>query len=267
MFHDEDETYPFVRQKQKKYFDRVFTGYKYSIEYLWRKFLGAGFSRAPVKNLSTCQDWKTLDSYFDKIKQGVIQPIESKVGDTTGFNSLLIMGDYSKSALEELIKPRFPETNLAKKDEVDRVFLWYPIHLIDGSDSDFSGVASFIPLLLGSVQLKQRNKSTEKVSVIRLIHGSSRDERRDYSYAILIELFGAISDASGWILFYNCCSDGGATSLGYRMAEKYIHKYDRTERLCVNTITIAKEEFLTMMNQRMESLTKEQLWNLTKNES
>jgi len=80
-------------------------------------------------------------------------------------------------------------------------------------------------MLINMIQTKRRQKNKTKAKVIRIIHGTDQEHRRNYSYAVLSEMRGFISDASGWVLFYDCCSDRGSTSGLYYDVENLLYRY------------------------------------------
>lgn len=252
------------RAKRRAYYESVFQGYKYCVQFLWRSLLGKEFGETFLTDLHKAHDWQDFDQFFDRIQTGLINPLEKRVRANLGFDSLIVIKNGAKNLIKGISQFGPPETRLSQKDELDRLFYWYEIELIDASESGFSGVASFVPLLIGTVQLRKKLKQEGKIRVMRLIHPTSNVHRRDYSYAILIEAVGSlgISDYSGWMLFYDCCSDGGSTAPMHDFAEQCIEDYIRKGTIEVVQKRVSKEHFLTMMRHRLISMTKEEMYEL-----
>lgn len=249
-----------IVRKRKDYLNQVFEGYKYAVQFLWHYLLRQRFDYTSVARLHEAGGWAEFDKFFELIRSEIINPLESETDAHLGFDTVIMLQEPAKHLIGNLIDHGPPEARLSEQDLLERLFLWYEIELIDGSDFDFSGVAAFIPMLIGLVERKKELEATEKVQLIRLIHGSPIEHRRDYSYAVLVELYGTISDYSGWILFYDCCSDAGSTSPGYELAEEYIGRYLKDNLISVAEWPIDKKRFLKLMRNRLVSLTKEQMY-------
>lgn len=249
-----------VGRRRHKYLSQVFTGYKYSLQFLWYRMLGESFSNTSIVEMHRARNWNELDKFFDSTGKEVIGPIERETGTLVGFDSLVVLTKLGKIYIKSLIEKGPPEIPLSQGEELDRMFLWYHIELIDGSDLDFCAAAAFIPMLIGSVEMRSELGIEDRLKVIRLVHGSTSEHRRDYSYAILIELYGAISDASGWILFYDCCSDAGSTAHWYATAEQYIQRYLKEGLISLEERRIDKKSFLKIMRHRLISFTKEEMY-------
>ena len=130
-----------------------------------------------------------------------------------------------------------------------RVFLWYPVKPIDASDYAFCGVPTLVPMLMGMIQARRRHEKKSKAKVVRLVHGAADDHRRDYSYAVLAEVGGLISDASGWMLFFDCCSDRGATAGLFRVVEETLTRYVRKGFVDITSIRVEKSRLLALMEE------------------
>jgi len=249
-----------ILRRRKDYLNQVFDGYKYSVQFLWHCLLGPRFEEAPVARLHESRDWKQFDQFFEIIRDKMIRPLEAETSTHLGFDPLVILQESPKQVIRSLIEHGPPEPRLSQKDSLDRLFLWYEIQLIDSSDFDFTGVATFVPLLIGLIERKRQLGSEKKLQLVRLIHGSPIEHRRDYSYAVLVELYGKISDYSGWLLFYDCCSDAGSTSESYRFAEQYISRYLKDGLISISERCVDKKRFLSLMRSHLVSLTREQMY-------
>lgn len=257
-------SWKFARKRRSR-FAQILDGYKYGVQFLWYRMLGDTFTGTPLARLHHATNWSEFDGFFELIQTEVIRPLEEELqADSHGsfFDSLLVLKEPAKTLIATLTTDGPPEHQLSQKDSLERFFLWYDIHLVDGSDFNFAGVAAFIPMLIGLVELRQKLGMEGNVQVIRLIHRSPIEHRRDYSYAVLVELGGFMSDASGWILFYDCCSDAGSSSLLFEQAEEFVRKYREDDLVSVTTRRVGKDRFLTLMKHRLTSLTVEQIYHL-----
>lgn len=256
-----------IRKRIRERFRYGFVGYKYSVLFLWTYLLGERFNNTSLISLHKSRDWQDFDNFFEKIREEIILPLEDEIKAKSGFDCLVILKEPIQNVLGDIISIGPPESRLTKKDSLDRFFLWYEIELLDGSNFDFAGVASFIPMLMGLVEIGRSLRKRDKeytVRVIRLIHGSQLADRRDYSYAVLVQVGGIFTDSSGWILFYDCCSDAGSTSLLYEEAENRIRMYERKGLISVAEQRVDKKLFLKLMKHRLLSLTQEQMYYLLK---
>lgn len=86
-------------------------------------------------------------------------------------------------------------------------FLWYFVDVLDAKKMySFNGHATFIKMLIGSIEVNRLNKNSDKLFVRRIKHPLS-ENKNDYSYALHSPAYGTLSDGSGWILFLDCCND------------------------------------------------------------
>ncbi len=105
-------------------------------------------------------------------------------------------------------------------------------------------------MLLGYVNLKKMDDG-DKVLVRRIKHPANNGY--NYSYAILIEVRGAISDSSGWIVFFNCATDSGDGEYNHDLAELYIEEFSKSGRVEVKEITVEKEIFKKFLIEKSTS--------------
>lgn len=261
----EDSLFEGFRLKNKEYLRRVFEGYTYSIQFLWHCLLEDRFSETSLVELHESADWYELDKYFARIQSEIIKPLEKETGASWGLDSLIHLAGPADKALEHLLVFKPPEPKLSEKEQLEQAFLWYEIELIDASESTvFNGVATFVSLLTGTVEMKRRIGAREKVHVIRLVHPTDEPNRRDFSYAILEEIFGSfgISDYSGWLLFYDCCYDSGSGVQELRFAEQCISDYLRDGLIELMERTVDKGEFLKLMGKSLLSTTKQAIFGV-----
>ena len=223
----------------------TFFGYKYGVQYIWSQLLKEKFKNSVVSNIHETTDWNSFDKYFDKVKSRIINPLEESTGGVIGYDYFVLIDRSPRSYFEKLLREETPAMPPSAEERIQRIFLWYPIQLVDSSDYSFSGVPAFIPLLMGLIQIKRRRSTDKsKAKVVRIIHGGDEEHRRSYSYAILVELSGHISDSSGWLLFYDCCDDRGATSGWFQAVETLLHRYTENNFIEIASLRIEKQALL-----------------------
>lgn len=243
MFDDQEADFGFQFSASRT-LGNAFFGYKYAVQFLWYQLLGDKFRSSVVSDIHKTSDWNSFDKYFDKIKSGIIEPLEKSTGGVMGYDSFVLVEKNPRVYFKALLEKKIPESSLSAKENFQREFLWYPIQLVDSSDYSFSGAPAFIPLLMGIVQIKRRSKDKSKAKIVRIIHGGVEEHRRSYSYAVLVELSGYISDSSGWILFYDCCDDRGSTSGLFKKVESLLNRYSENGFIEITSIRIEKETLL-----------------------
>jgi hypothetical protein len=243
MFDDQEADFGFQFSAART-LGNAFLGYKYAVQFLWYQLLGDKFRNSVVSDIHQTNDWNSFDKYFDKIKSGIIEPLEKSTGGVMGYDFFVLLDGNPRRYFEGLLEKKIPELPLSAEENFQRVFLWYPIQLVDSSDYSFSGAPAFIPLLMGMIQIKRRSKDKSKAKVVRIIHGGVEEHRRSYSYAILAELSGYISDSSGWLLFYDCCDDRGSTSGLFEKVESLLSRYAENDFVEITSIRIEKETLL-----------------------
>jgi hypothetical protein len=247
-----DSVFRFAGKRNRDYLDRVFDGYKLTVQYLWYSLLGANFRQTKLTDMHQAENWDDFDEFFSTIKSEVIEPLESHTGMRSGFDGLVTQSE-AKSLLTPLLCPRSPEKQLSAKEGLERNFYWYEIEMVDSS-SVFNGVLSFVSLLAGTIELKKRFGSTEKTLVVRVKHPRARGTGNDYSYGLLLEAFSntGLSDYSGWLLFYDCCGDySGFSGSEHSRAEQFIDESRKDGSVELAEINIEKKRFLELMEESL----------------
>lgn len=126
----------------------------------------------------------------------------------------------------------------------------------------FNGVATFVSLMSGTVEMKKRIGAGEKVHVIRLVHPTGEPNRHDFSYAILVDVLGILSDYSGWLLFYDCCYNSGSGVQELKFAEQWISDYLHDGLIELTERTVGKDEFRKLMERLLLSTTKQAIFGV-----
>jgi len=136
------------------------------------------------------------------------------------------------------------------KKKLDYHFLWYGVHVLDGSYSTFSGVPAFISTLLGLIELNKHYGVNEKVKV-KIFKHPVRPGQNYYSFSILISVAMFYSDLSGWLVYYDCATDfSGFGGTLYREAKKIIDDLKSKDLVKVEEISVDKEIFKEYLKER-----------------
>lgn len=255
----------------KERYSKVFHGYKYSLQFTWSNLLGEKYRSTSLINLHTSKTWSVLDSYFEKIRDEIINPIEKQLGTNLGFpNALLNLKEkIPASSLKKFLVP-MSTAQLTEKECLEYNLLWYNLELLDAS-SIFNGVPAFIALLAGTAELKHRfSKGEDKAYVCKFTHPDKSVNGNDFSYGVLIEAFGSagISDYSGWILFFDCCGDhSGFTGSEHAMAEAIIDEYKKRKQIELREMIIEKNKFKKYIAPKIVSRNQEDIYRPLERES
>ncbi len=227
----------------KQYSKKVFVGYKTALLFLWNKLL----SRENVEpkqfleNLAKTKDWEDLDETFDLARQ-VVEVIEKDFKLTFGFTPYFLVKRKIKPGVWDkklFLEP--PAPSLSKIENLQQELFWYPVQPMSGL-LIFNGVATFTSLLVGAVRLKEALRKNEKTYVVRFVHQVAENQH-DYSYAILVEAFGTLSDYSGWLVFYDCCGDySGFSGSEHQFAEGILSRF--STHIEVVNLRIDKKDLL-----------------------
>jgi len=234
--------------------NKVFEGYKLTIQYLWFR-LGAGaFDGSVAAELHKATNWQEFDSFYRTIQGEFIDPKEEITGLYGGFNSLLILGAKAKAILAPILEPRMTEQQLTPQKELERKFFWYDIELIDSSTAVFNGVLAFVTTLGGTVDFRKRHSNPDKTQVMRIKHPTGTHGKNDYSYGVLLEAFSLMADYSGWLLFFDCCGDYPGFAGGqHQIAEETIQDFQKQDKINVQQIEMGRAEFLKRANKYLLS--------------
>lgn len=253
--------------KNERYLNTVFEGYKFAVQFVWSQLLGSDFNSTALARLAGATSWSEFDEYFDIIRSTIIQPLESQVG--TGlldFDNLVLLVADPRDAIKPLLIQNYEEPVLSERQQLDRMFMWYEIEMVDASATVFNGVLTFCTLLAGAADLRRESasESPDPMRVVRLKHPAVQSGKFDYSYGLLLGAFGSLglSDYSGWLLFYDCCGDySGFAGSEHQMAERFIGRYQEQSVVNVSEYVIGKDKFLDLMKDNLLSETKEVIFN------
>ena len=201
--------------KYRKELDFQFPGYKLTLAFVWNDLLGKESQElvAPIVKATT---WEELNEVHAVAHRVAVDSPESVYGLSLGSSSFFRRhGKANKTLFGDLITSS-PEPVLSPDDRIDKALLYYQIELIDSAQSKlFSGASTFASLLRGEILQRRTFGNRERMQVIRIKHPGYPW----FSYGILMERFGTLYDASGWLIFLKVGSPGGE---GYLFAESML---------------------------------------------
>lgn len=214
-------------------------------------------------NIETMNKWLALDYLFGKINEEVVSPMRGELKNDIIFHPLLnVKSNYDKKLFEALLqKEKISEPEYLKGNVkgnlleklLDYLFLWYNVDVLDSQELTlFNGLPSFISTLLGAVESSRIFAQGDIVSVLKFKHPIEEIEGYDYSYAILVHVFSgmAISDHSGWLVFYDCASDSGSSELLLDRAEYLINSFVEKSKVEIKTEVVDKDRFKEYLAKR-----------------
>ncbi len=245
----------------------VLQGYKYALEYIWFKLLEEReFETFKFDVIHKSESFIQIDrSIFKKAFDNVVDPIE-KINKVSILKPLLILQTFDKKVVKDFLstsKITEPEY-LTKTDEdskfkyLDYKLLWYGINVSDTRKVEvFNGTFAFESILLGYKELKKRNNNTSKIYVKIFKHPVTDIKNSfDYSFGILIEAIGAFSDASGWMIFFDCATDySGSGGMQLLHTLKLIDELKKENKnvLEIEDLIVDKKLFIKYIRERKVS--------------
>lgn len=264
-------------------YKKIFSGYKFALQFIWYQILGKKYPSTSIVNLYKAKKWvirddsffdfkkhkplnkkivrNDLDSYFGKIQEGIIEPLEKGLNFDFSRSSVFYLKDHSyKNNLMELMK-KSQELSLNEKERLDVKLLWYQIELLD-SENIFNGVPAFNALLIGAAELKKRVGDT--AYICRFIHPNKSVNGNDFSYGVLVEVSGSlgISDYSGWVLCFDCCGDySGSAGYEHKMAEDIIKEYQDKGLIEVIEMKVDKNKFKEYIADKITKRKRKDIFN------
>jgi len=201
---------------------QFFEGFKLAVTYVWHYILGKETVRFPVlKEISKLRTWEDYDGFYNAVLAKVVEhyrrtsldPLRSRIFVRTTRPSVRSIKQLIAMPLSIRKSQRTPE------EKLERAMLWYGA--IPVVDRDITvATPTFVVTLHGLVEL-----TDGKNRVIRFVHPEVDGHGNSYSYAILIQSFGLLSDYSTWLLFVDFCNDftGGGSS-SHDEVEKHLRQ-------------------------------------------
>lgn len=253
-----------------KEYDRLLTGYSYTLEYVWENILGDEYKKYNLSQMHDSTSWDypfdffgkndkkknkdtSLDRYFGVINKDIVGPLQKKYKFNIFGSDLIhfkknVGNRYFSSLLHEVQEP-----NLSDEELFEATTLWYNFEVLSSRTHIFNGVSTFLPLLVGIVERKLTQGIEEKSQVIRFKHYDKDVKGNDFSYGLLIQSYGTFtSDWSGWMIFDDCCGDySGFSGQEYYYAEDQIKHYLDLGLIEVKEISISRKNFENYISRRI----------------
>jgi len=216
----------------KQYLSRVFQGYKLCLAFVWDQLLTADEkrkSRLPSQ-LIRSKNWRKIDSFFEAIREKIYDPLEKEFALAFYRKYFQVKIPITPKSFGKKLYGKVAEPALSKEEDLQQTLFWYPVQAMKGSYV-FNGVPAFMSVLAGTVTLKRMFRNEDKSYVVRFVHPVA-EGKNDYSYAVLIEAYGTLSDYSGWLVFFNCCGDySGFAGSEHTQAEMLIDHYKKGDAI------------------------------------
>jgi hypothetical protein len=265
---------------EPKKLDQSFEGFKYTLQYLWYKVIGGNiFETSSLKGIHLADSWSNykyikedviehpspmlsgrdfnleeqscLDSYFYRIKEEIITPIEKgkKLNILSVSDLFQPKGSISTDGnFETLLSNNDlvdPYNSLTDNEKLDIAFYWYPIEVFEPGKLH-NGIAAFITTLVGTVMLNNSTTDNEFDNIkIRKFTHPHGDGKNDYSFGVLIDTKAASGHfTSGWLIYYDCCGDySGFSGSQYKRAQDICKEYAEKTLIEFKEIDVDKQVF------------------------
>jgi len=224
-----------------------FEGYKLIIDYMWNNLFRNPFSKYEFLNkISLTKDWVEFDYYFEKIRDEIIIPLENRnEAIDSSFKRIFIKQNEilneTLNILKEKILFSVKREDLTKNEELDQLFLWYEVKLVNTHIS-IPCAYEFILALSGTMNFNDK----ELIKIIRFVHQVYEDDN-NFSYAILIK--NPRYEYAIWYIFFNFATNhSGTGGRAWRMVEEFIDKYN--SRIDLSEYKIDSEKFNEYIKDR-----------------
>jgi hypothetical protein len=215
-----------------------FEGYKFIIEYLWNELFEEPFSKYEfLKDIKSCNNWAEFDSYFVKIRDEIIFPMEKNNEaidclEKEVFHKKYTIENATLNSLKQEILFPLVRMDLDDKEKLDSIFLGYPIRLVDSKGS-IACANQFILILTGLLS----HFFGKKIRIIRFYH----PQRIGYSYVIFVEspMGSLLHDYARWYVFLDFAAPryGTAGSIK-RELDKYLSQFSSQIQLSDEEINL-----------------------------
>ncbi|WNY22875.1 hypothetical protein MmiHf6_01630 [Methanimicrococcus hongohii] len=236
-------------------------GYKFSLQYLWKVLLGDDYKNTCIEEIHNATLWaKQYDEDLNLIeKPGItINNFSNKISDIIFNQKNDIFDSFFKmkkkdqkyySILKRVQSNSFSDPKFKMNEKIDQMLLWYKVDLLGSSRSDvFNGIKTFCQLLIGSVEFRKRNKNSDKTIIRKFIHPNEKTEGNDYTYGILIESRSILADYSGWLLFFDSCTDySGLGGSEHMFAETIIDELINRDLVELKELVVPKYELFNII--------------------
>ena len=219
-----------------------------------------GARREPPKHDRTSKEeqglvsWMALDLWSKKLYESELEPMERKLGNMFWKEPIIRLEGINKKDLRALFtvhdipRPSYIEGTTwdARTRLLDYHFLWYEMEVLEKGDVRiFNGVPAFLSVVMGAYRLRQSFGNEDPIVVRVFKHPVTKFEKGyEYSYAMLMEVYGMLSDFSGWLVFSDCAGEySGHPEPECQMARKWLERMEREGQINLEEITIALNHF------------------------
>lgn len=226
----------------------LFKGYRLAVEYLWYSFLGDQYRTfSSLRMIPRKRNWEQFDRLFEEIRDEIIVPMEERAKIDYMMHTIFRQKESVSKGFHILTDSLlFKPSRKSMEEVLDEAFLWYPIQIVKVP----SEALGFVISLLGYSKFKK-----ERIKAIKFIHPQAPGN--NYSFAILIESHGLISDFSYWLLYHNFATDySGAGGSSYRFVMKHLEKMK--EKVNLSEVSVDERDlFHYASDTRMRTLERE----------
>lgn len=190
---------------------RFFHQFKAALAYLYERLYEPEFHGGFTARLLQARSGQDLKLIALDLRQNDVAKMEQLLG--VDIPAFILKQPVDWSPLDHFIVPSEDSRVLTIHEKRDEFFLYYPFELVEALGKVFSGFTAFMRLLHGEIWLRKTHYHLEPVEIVRIRHAREGASGNDFTYAILVSSGMSYYDASGWIVFVNCCSDYPLRSL------------------------------------------------------
>jgi hypothetical protein len=207
--------------------------------------------------------WAALERFYRPIQEEIVIPREAKLNVALGISHLLVLEEYTKDLLKDLLDSgRVTQPDYLTKNDDNSIkkrlysqMLWYDVNVLEGL-SVFNGVPAFASTFLGSVELERFFRKDEPVKAIIFKHPAGMENQFNYSFGVFIRANTSmgISDYSGWLIFFDCATDHsgfGRSLLGF--AKTVINIAEKIGPISLNEIVVETKLFREYLKEHSVS--------------
>ncbi len=223
---------------QRDTMDHYFQGYKIGFSFLWKSLFPIE-SKGFVEQIDTAKDWEELDHAVHFAGREFLEGLEKDFGSSLFMTTLFVTKRIpDKSSFRDLTSQP-PIGVLSRNEQIDQFLLWYQHEVVDSANKKiFNGSSAFISLLRGEIAVRAEHQVEDQIQVVRFKHPGNPVM---FSYGVLLERGGTISDMSGWMIFLETGGDyAGNGGDAYMMTEHTLNRFARSVE--VREMVVSRKE-------------------------
>jgi hypothetical protein len=224
--------------KQRQTLDHYFKGYKIGFSFLWKSLLPVE-SKAFVKQIDGAKDWEELDHVVHFAGRELLQGLEKSFGSSLFMTTLFVTKCIPDKSPFNYLTSQPTVIELSRHEQIDQFLLWYQHEVVDSASKKiFNGSSAFISLLRGEIAVRAEHQAKDRLPVVRFRHPGNPVM---FSYGVLLERGGTISDLSGWMIFLETGGDyAGNGGDAYMMTEDTLNRFGRSVE--VREMVVSRKE-------------------------